>query len=107
MRYINNKTDMILKINALFDMLSGQIDFLKDIIGEALTRYEQKGDNEKQLIDAFFTLTELIERVVSTQQALKGNGYNADLMAFLNQTKEAFKRLDMAMTKKETNGKTQ
>lgn len=101
MKYIESTTDMIMKYEALFGMLTGQIAVTETRIKEALIRCEKVGDNDRSLILGFFTLLEAIEKVVEVQMVLSDKKKPNGLIDFIKKTKATFKALDVAATKNE------
>lgn len=97
MQYIENKTDMVMKYKALFNLLNGQNTIMESIVKDALRRNQVEGDNDRQLIEGFFTLIEAIEKVVTVQQILTTGEKPTQLANYLKNLKNAFKAMDMAM----------
>ena len=98
-KYIENKTDMIIKTETIYNLLSGQVTILNKLVQDILRRYQTEGDNEKHLKESFLTIIEATEKVVEAQQILTNGQKAKGLANFIKRTKANFKSRDMAESK--------
>lgn len=101
-KYFGNETDMIIKMDAIYSLLAGQVTILNKLVQDAVQRYQTEGDNEKPLTDSFFTMIEALEKVVEAQQILTNGKKTKGLADFIKRTKANLKSLDMAVDKTAT-----
>jgi len=96
MKYIENQREMFMKYRAIFDMLKGSVDLIEKVIITALSHYDKTdGGNERELLEGFYLMIEAIEKVAMIEQKISPLKADNDLLKYISNMKEAFKKVDL------------
>lgn len=72
MEYFANSHDLKFKTEVMTDLLFAQTQTLKNEVAQALARFDDKGNDARQLADSFFSMVGAVEKIVFTREAVTG-----------------------------------